>query len=295
MDKKTLDALQKFSNEQKKLYANITRGIAPTLKIQESMNASLKPFLDFQKQIQIGLKPLIPQIELGGAFTAMQDVLKAHCSSLNKTMERVRDTFAELPDNMRHALRIVSDQGWYLDSEMPFTMLWEMEKACLEGDIESVESVLIEYYEENLDRIESQITAKFPARKEVIEAAFKAHRNADYYLSIPPLLAQSDGICDERIGKAIFTKRNGKPQTAEYVDTMIADTYKAALLSPLAETKPINISQKERDDDFKGLNRHMVLHGESVDYGTQTNSCKAISLISYLAFVLNDTSLEDQQ
>ena len=281
--KKTLEAFRKFSDEQSKLYANIVESMAPSLKIQESMTSSLKPFLDFQRRIQINLKPLIPQVELGEAFKAMQDVIKAHSSGLNQTMERMRQTFARLPDNMQRALSILSDQGWYLDSKMPFDALWEIETACLNGEIKSVESVLIEYYEENLDRIESEITAKFPARKEVIEAAFRAHRNAEYYLSIPPLLAQADGICGEQIGKAIFMKRNGRPQTAEYVDTLISDTYKAVLLSPLSEVKPINTSQ--RGENFDGLNRHMVLHGESIDYGTQTNSCKAISLISYLVSV----------
>ena len=34
------------------------------------------------------------------------------------------------------------------------------------------------------------------------------------------------------------------------------------------------------------LNRHMVLHGEDCDYGSETNSLKAISLINFVASVL---------
>ena len=34
------------------------------------------------------------------------------------------------------------------------------------------------------------------------------------------------------------------------------------------------------------LNRHQVLHGEVVDYGTEENSLKAISLLNYCATVL---------
>ena len=36
------------------------------------------------------------------------------------------------------------------------------------------------------------------------------------------------------------------------------------------------------------LNRHEVLHGESVDYGTEINSLKAISLLYYIASVLGE-------
>ena len=81
-------------------------------------------------------------------------------------------------------------------------------------------------------------------------------------------------------------KRNRKPRTAIYVEQIAADTYRATLLSPLAQTLPIGASEHERPEDFNELNRHMVLHGESLDYGTKINSLKAISLINYVAHVL---------
>jgi hypothetical protein len=60
----------------------------------------------------------------------------------------------------------------------------------------------------------------------------------------------------------------------------------AALLSPLAQTLPIGASERQRNEEFIGLNRHMVLHGESLNYGNKINSLKAISLINYVAHVL---------
>jgi len=71
-----------------------------------------------------------------------------------------------------------------------------------------------------------------------------------------------------------------------YVEQIASDTYRAALLEPLAQTLPIGASQNERHDGFSELNRHMVLHGESLDYGTEKNSLKAISLINYVSIVL---------
>ncbi len=65
-----------------------------------------------------------------------------------------------------------------------------------------------------------------------------------------------------------------------------AGTLEAAFLSPFAETLPISASEDERDDRFSGLNRHMILHGESLDYGTRINSLKAISYINYVTQVL---------
>ena len=72
------------------------------------------------------------------------------------------------------------------------------------------------------------------------------------------------------------------------MEQIASDTYRAALLSPLAQTLPIGASKHERPEDFTELNRHVVLHGESLDYGTKINSLKAISLINYVAHVLAD-------
>ena len=60
-----------------------------------------------------------------------------------------------------------------------------------------------------------------------------------------------------------------------------------SLLSPLTETLPINASEYERQEDFEGLNRHIIMHGESLDYGTEVNGLKAISLINYISQVLS--------
>ena len=48
------------------------------------------------------------------------------------------------------------------------------------------------------------------------------------------------------------------------------------------------IQAGERESLMNVLNRHEVLHGESVDYGTEINSLKAMSLLYYIASVLGE-------
>jgi len=65
-------------------------------------------------------------------------------------------------------------------------------------------------------------------------------------------------------------------------------------LRPISLELPINASEKAREriaaergwPAWNELNRHQVLHGESVDYGTRLNSLKAISLLNYLVSFL---------
>lgn len=54
---------------------------------------------------------------------------------------------------------------------------------------------------------------------------------------------------------------------------------------------PVSYSQgkRKRNANFSELNRHMVMHGDSVDYGTKKNSLKAISLLYYVAKALEYT------
>ena len=49
--------------------------------------------------------------------------------------------------------------------------------------------------------------------------------------------------------------------------------------------QPIIYSEKQRGENFNYLNRHQIMHGESLDYGTEINSYKVISLLLYIVQV----------
>ena len=78
---------------------------------------------------------------------------------------------------------------------------------------------------------------------------------------------------------------------SEYV-SQISNSHIVIYLHPLSIPLPLWMNRNERaerGDPCVGLNRHQVLHGESVDYGTEQNSLKAISLLSYLRWILSKT------
>lgn len=224
-------------------------------------------------------------------------IFTSHATNLQKAIQRsiiptfddLKNSFQELPNHIQEALLLLGENGWYLDLEMSLPTLWHLRNILDEGNLLKAENTLIEYFESRLSEIEKSILKKFPSRKHLLKPAFNAHRRKEYCLSIPLFLAQTDGICKEAVGQCLFMKSNRKPQTAIYVDQIANDTFMAALLSPLAETLPINASENERPRNFNGLNRHMVLHGESLDYGSKVNSLKAISLVNYVS-CLTDTS-----
>jgi hypothetical protein len=280
--------------------------LVPVLRQREAFQQWMQPIIEAQKALQETLEPIlaeqkrwknlvesiqIPKYTLPDISQIAQPALEFQKSIqglISPAFEQLQESFRELPPRTQEAVLLLGEHGWYLDLEMPIPGLWELKKALSEGNVEEAEEALAEYFTGRLDEIEASIIERFPNRQKMIRAAFNAHRREEYELSIPVLLAQTDGICKEVIKQYFFIKQNNKPRTAIYVEQVASDTYRAALLSPLAQTLPIGASKHERPEDFTELNRHVVLHGESLDYGTKINSLKAISLINYVAHVLTD-------
>ena len=301
-----IDAVNAHLRQWQETAERIREQFAPILGQQESFQKWMQPIIEAQKALQETLEPILAEQErwkilvqsiqiakytLPDIYQLMQPALEFQKSIqglISPAFERLQESFRELPPRTQEAVLLLGAHGWYLDLEMPLPGLWELKKALSEGNVEEAEEALAEYFASRLDEIEGSIIERFPNRQKIIRAAFNAHRRQEYELSIPVLLAQTDGICKEVIKQYFFIKQNNKPRTAIYVEQVASDTYRAALLSPLAQKLPIGASKHERPEDFTELNRHVVLHGESLDYGTKINSLKAISLINYVAHVLTD-------
>lgn len=301
---KVTKAIEAHLRQWQEVSERMQKLVAPVVKQQRDLQKVIQPVLESQAALQKSLEPIlaaqekwrrtiislqIPRYELpdlGPVAEQAEKFRKSLKDVITPAFEELQRSFRELPPRTQEALIILGNHGWYLDLEMPLPYLWQVKKALEEGSAQEVEKALVTYFEERLDEIEESIVGRFPARKKIISAAFSAHRRCEYELSIPVFLAQTDGICKEVVNEHFFMKQNKRPRTATYVEQIAADTYRAALLSPLAHSLPIGASEKERGPGFTELNRHMVLHGESLDYGTKTNSLKAISLINYVAHVL---------
>lgn len=297
-------ALEAHLKQWQEITDRVRKQMEPFRDVQESIRKSIQPFIETRETLQKALEPILanqerwrqivesvrlPQIalpDLSPIAKQVVDFQKAIQESIGPAFLELHKGFKELPAKTQEALLLLGQHGWYLDPEMSLPALWELKKALSEGSTLETEEALIEYFEGRISEIEESISEKFPHRSHLIRSAFGAHRREEYALSIPVLLAQADGICKETVDQYLFIRQDKKPSTAIYVAQIAADTYMAAMLSPLAATLPIGASEKERPAGFAALNRHMVLHGESLDYGSKANSLKAISLVNYVAHVL---------
>ena len=200
-----------------------------------------------------------------------------------------------MPARARHDLPILAARGWYMGQEMAARAPSEMAREIEAGDTQAVDDFMVEHFQDRARNIRADLTAKYPHRERFLSKAFDAHERGEFELSIPVFLAQADGICSDRTAKLLFQRENKRPQIAVYIASVITDAYQAALLSPLTENHAISLSKGERPANFDGLNRHQVLHGESLDYPTEINSLKAISLLNYLSWVLHFSDEDSEE
>jgi len=225
-------------------------------------------------------------IELAPGITAFQD----HIAEL---IRPVLKTLDELPAQMRDAHGKLAQHGWYMDPELPFPVLWYLADLIADGRAVDAHDVLVSHFRDHAEAIERRLVAALPHRSRIIAAAFRAHARKEYELSIPVLLTQADGVTVDLFGKQLFTKKAGG--LAKHLQALAVDSIEAAFLYPLVTPSPISASFDERGPDFKGLNRHQVLHGEATDYATEDNGLKAISLLNWVAWVGRESTAAMQR
>jgi len=214
-------------------------------------------------------------------------------SSIAPALEQFQEAAKWLPPRVRDAFLRLARRGWFMDPNVEFPALWEFERLALSDDPDELEAAVCKHFERRLDSIESHTCGRFPKRAHLVASAFAAHRAGSYELSIPVLLAQTDGMCKDALDAGLFAKRrgDGRPATTDFVDQLEVNSFRAALLAPLTETLPIAASARERGEDFDELNRHQVMHGEALDYGTRINGLKAVSLANYVATMIDTEAL----
>lgn len=265
--------------------------IAPAKALQalfDKIALVLERIAQAQEPLQAAIQPITAA--LADITGRVQNFLSAYGPALAQYAENIQ----RLPARMKDALLVIAREGWYLDNEIPLSDMWNIERMILCGEKGAADKWLIDHYSGRIDDIERALCERHRNRANLINMAFAAHRRREYALSIPVLLAQADGICDEYTDTSPFLRRNKEPETAAFVRNVPAKTFDVVLLQPLANSLPLTASRLGRNALEPGyLNRHSIMHGESTDYGTETNGLKAISFLSYVSSILWNSS-DDQ-
>lgn len=225
------------------------------------------------------------------SLTESINELRSHCSEISLSFEK---TFERLPARVRTAVSTLASHGWFPDYRLDISDLWRAADNFQSGNIDEANQIFMQYYTSNLAEVESRVYTRLPERVHLISSAFRAHRRAEYALSVPLLLAQADGVCAELTGHELYRRRAGAPMLAAYIAALPAGSITELLLTPFRGILPLYMNDGERGPMFQGLNRHQILHGADLLYASRLNSLKAISLLVFLIETLNSQRPETE-
>jgi tRNA(His) 5'-end guanylyltransferase len=164
------------------------------LKAAEVISSRIQ---ETQKVWEEALRPFAAQVEKFQNFFQ---------ESLGPFLQQVAKAFKELPPHAQRAVLTLASHGWFFDLDMTPSELWRLSEAFSNNEEAKAEEELADYFESRVVEIKNNVIERFPKRKACLDEAFLAHLNGYYYLSIPVLLAQTDGICKEAVGHHLFIK-----------------------------------------------------------------------------------------
>lgn len=197
-------------------------------------------------------------------------------------LQQFADGIRRFPVEMRPVLLQLHGRGWFISGSMDVSDLRYFQTQLEHKQFEELDNAMSAWVELNLQEVRNNANKRFPERAAIINSAFQAHSDAMYELSVPVFLAQVEGMCLEVLGKKMFSTKAGVPRTRAATDALADNTFTEMLLLPLREVHGLSASASERHLWPESLNRHEILHGVVMDYGTKINSEKAISLLEYI-------------
>lgn len=279
--------------------AEVGRQLAKTAAdCQSTMQVVANSFKIKQQEIEAVARSIsVPIVSAGkaleAAFAPLGEQFKALQTSIAPLLQSLSQSFEKLPPQIRDALMTLADNGWYASPDLSIPAMFRLAEAFTPENVAAANEALCDYFESELDAVESHLVSQLPERSRLLAAAFAAHRRSEYALSIPVFLAQADGICQKITGEQLYSKdRSGTPKLADLLITPDTPLFTKSMLAPIIEPAPITANARARQqlpDNI--LNRHAVLHGESTDYDTRLNSCRSISLLIYVAWILHEKNL----
>ena len=225
-------------------------------------------------------------------LSGFSDSWMRHVKQMWESPKAFADLYMKKQERFRSCCLRLGQRGWFLDPQMPMALLRYLADR-IEENLEVSDDLLMQWFQERLHEIEEELVKACPRRANLLRSAFKAHREEDYNNSVPAFLKEADGMWHDLFGMNVFVAKARK-SIAERIEGyqpygLIGSSFVPLLHSTLPlwmnENERQNWMKMHRIDALPELNRHEVLHGISVDYGTETNSLKAISFLNWRLLV----------
>jgi hypothetical protein len=200
-------------------------------------------------------------------------------SHLAKIFEDLIEKMNEVNKHLPSDLEALSKYGWYVSESNSLQEIFMIAKEAKNENRTIIDDLMLKFYKKESKRIIFQLCKQYPNRKDIIQEAYNAHRKRMYFASTILFLSQADGVCSGEL----FRTKDNKKRLKDLIKENETPEPLSILLNVLTKISAIDVYYKQESESQIDLNRHGVMHGYSVNYGTEINSYKALSLLSFVA------------
>lgn len=183
----------------------------------------------------------------------------------------------ELSANMIKAMKELSTLGWYISGKTEILSIAKLAAEIKSGHLENIDETMRSYYNSEFDSTIQNLKNLYPERDKIFTEAANAHKQNMYFASTTLFLAQADGICKGHLYITKNEKKNLKKEISKFNNPILAE-----VLDVIANVSAIDAPYSNGFKYPSKLNRHVVIHGLDIEFGTETNSLKAFSLLSFI-------------
>ncbi|NOQ75254.1 MAG: hypothetical protein GQ574_24795 [Crocinitomix sp.] len=188
-------------------------------------------------------------------------------------------------------LQKASEKGWYVSpnvfSRIPMS---ELEELLSQSSLDEFEVMLMENSEKNVKNALKRCSESFPENKSVFNEIKQLIENGFYRASIIMAYSMADSMCNTKWGFGFFDRCNGKPKLYDKLEDMEKNI--SSLIKDQLGIKKNEITRNSKDASLKdhikrkqSFNRHLIVHGHSLEYGTKKNAVRAVYLLDFIEYL----------
>ena len=240
------------------------------------------------------------QRKLNGFLHSFETEVQRFLKNLNsdevrKSISLAKEAFFE---SLNEGVAICQKYDWPISESFPPSLYLKVISQYRNGKIKQseIDALFVDYLSyDNFDYLKTRIMAYWESndlikkRMDIFYDCVNALQNGNSQFNpsnvvVPTLISQIDGILSDFFGKQLrrgwketFQKEISNYEYSELLNNQIGDVlfessyYKSEIVSRI------------------GINRHKILHGEELQYGTLANSMRLFLIIDHLSIALKQT------
>lgn len=227
-------------------------------------------------------------------FTSLREEVMRSFKPFILTLQSINIERLAIKEELRKRAEILGQFGWWYISDISEEVIDKiMEESEYLSDNDVNEIICNLFRDNNFNNLDKMLDTwgeiSFLKKKYVLlEEAIYAHKNGKYTSSIQSLITNGEGIIRDFVRETCgFTRRGWGPVYDKFKNMVKElEEFLYGYLMNFIDYLYMNFDPEypEQTNDF---NRHKIMHGESINHGTEVNSLKTILYINEIYHIIN--------